>query len=47
MNDSVFELILLLIIKDNALIINKIKETDSPNRTAEELNHEIIHPFLK
>lgn len=46
MNDGVFEFIFLLIVKNDAFIINEVEETDSPNGTAEELNHKIIHPFL-
>lgn len=46
MNDCVFEFIFLLIIKNDAFIINKVEKTDSPNGTAEKLDHKIIHPFL-
>lgn len=46
MNGGIFELILLLIIKDNAFVINKVQDSDSPNRTAKILDHELIHPFL-
>lgn len=46
MNDSIFELILFLVVKNDAFVVDKVEKTHSPNGTTEELNHKVIHPFL-
>lgn len=47
MNGGIFELIFFLIIEDDAFVINKVQDPDSPNWTAKILNHKLIHPFLQ
>ena len=47
MNSSVFELVLLLVIENNAFGINKIKDGDPPNGAVQELDDKLVHPFLK
>lgn len=46
MNDCVLKFIFLFVIKDHAFAIDKVQDGDLPQGTHEELNHEVVHPFL-
>lgn len=46
MNDGVLEFVFLLIVENDALVVDKVEDTDSPDGAAQELDHEVIHPFL-
>jgi hypothetical protein len=47
MNDGVLKLIFLFIVKDYAFSINEVQNGDLPQWTHQELDHEVIHPFLR
>lgn len=46
MNNSILKLVFFLVVKNDAFIVNKVEKTYPPKGTTQELNHEIIHPFL-
>ena len=47
MNSSVFELVLLLVIEDDAFGINKVQNGDPPDGAVQELDNKLVHPFLR
>ena len=46
MDVGVLELILLLAVKDNTMLIYKVKNAIPPERTGQKLQHKLIHPGL-
>ena len=46
MYKSILEFILLLIIEYYTFIINEVEDRDTPDGATEELDHELVHPFL-
>lgn len=47
MYGGVLELVLLLIIKDHAVVVHEVEDAGFPEGTAQELDEEVVLPFLR
>ena len=46
MNGGVLELVFLFVIENNAFGVDEVQDGDPPDGAVEELDNEVIHPFL-
>ena len=46
MDVGVLELILFFVVEDDAVLIYKIQNSDAPLRRAEELDEQVVLPFV-
>lgn len=46
MDSGVFELVFILVVKNHAVVVNEVQDARFPEGTRQELNNEIVFPFL-
>ena len=46
MYGGILELVFLFVVEDDAVVVDKVKDACLPQRARQELNHEVVLPFL-